>query len=133
MCTVTTLRPHLGVVQYPEDHSQITIADVPGLVEGIHMHMAIDIPAYLLFVFVSISHYMVSPLLLFSLLPIIYIHLHPGAHNNLGMGHKFLRHIERTKALLYVVDLHGFCLSDQVMNRRTYQYRFALELLHVYV
>lgn len=28
-----------------------------------------------------------------------------GAHQNVGLGHDFLRHIERTKALAYVVDL----------------------------
>jgi GTPase involved in cell partitioning and DNA repair len=28
-----------------------------------------------------------------------------GAHRNVGLGHEFLRHVERTKVLLYVVDL----------------------------
>jgi GTP-binding protein len=31
-----------------------------------------------------------------------------GAHNNRGLGHEFLRHIERTKMLVYVVDASGF-------------------------
>eukprot|EP00842_Homolaphlyctis_polyrhiza_P005829 jgi/Hompol1/6247/HPOL_002241-RA len=30
-----------------------------------------------------------------------------GANQNLGLGHRFLRHIERTKLLVYVIDLAG--------------------------
>ena len=36
-----------------------------------------------------------------------------GAHLNLGMGHRFLRHVERTKQLLLVVDPFGFQLSPR--------------------
>jgi GTP-binding protein len=28
-----------------------------------------------------------------------------GAHENKGLGHKFLKHIERTKAICYIVDM----------------------------
>lgn len=35
-----------------------------------------------------------------------------GAHENRGLGHAFLRHIERTKALAYVVDLSS-ALGDR--------------------
>ncbi len=56
----TTLHPVVGVIQY-NDFSRITIADIPGLVEG--------------------------------------------AHDNVGLGHHFLRHIERTRVLVYVLDM----------------------------
>ena len=34
-----------------------------------------------------------------------------GAHINIGMGHKFLKHVERTKLLLFIVDIQGFRLN----------------------
>lgn len=47
-----------------------------------------------------------TPCALYSLCP-------AGAHDNHGMGHKFLRHIERTKGLLYIIDIAGFRLSEK--------------------
>ena len=55
----TTLNPNLGVTYY--DGKEITLADIPGLVEG--------------------------------------------AHKGVGLGDKFLRHIERCKVLLHLIDL----------------------------
>ncbi|XP_071811604.1 GTP-binding protein 10-like [Apostichopus japonicus] len=72
----TTIRPQVGVCQY-SDLRQISLADLPGLVEG--------------------------------------------AHCNVGMGHKFLRHVERTKLLLFVVDVHGFRLSPRHPFRTAFQ------------
>jgi GTP-binding protein len=58
----TTRHPNVGVVEF-EDYSRMTIADIPGLIDG--------------------------------------------AHDNVGLGHDFLRHIERCRVLLYVLDAAG--------------------------
>ena len=38
----------------------------------------------------------------------------PGAHRNRGLGHSFLRHIERNKVLLYIVDARFAASSHSV-------------------
>jgi len=56
----TTLNPVIGTVIF-EDYSRLTVADIPGLIEG--------------------------------------------AHDGVGLGHDFLRHIERAAALVFVIDM----------------------------
>lgn len=68
----TTIKPNIGVIKF-DDFRQISIADLPGLIEG--------------------------------------------AHKNLGMGHQFLRHVERTKLLAMVVDINGFQLTRKHIVR----------------
>lgn len=79
---VTTLKPNLGVIEFP-DLRKITIADLPGLIEG--------------------------------------------AHRNIGLGHSFLKHVERTKLLLFLIDINGFRLSPQ------YPHRTPLETLSLLI
>ena len=55
----TTINPNLGVASY--DDKEITLADIPGLIEG--------------------------------------------AHTGTGLGIKFLKHIERCKTLLHLIDI----------------------------
>lgn len=43
------------------------------------------------------------------------------AHLNKGMGHRFLRHIERTQLIFMVIDINGFQLKS------THPYRSPLE------
>lgn len=42
-----------------------------------------------------------------------------GASFNEGMGHQFLKHIERTKVLLFVVDLNGFSMTAKTKDLRS--------------
>ena len=55
----TTLNPNLGVASY--DNKEVTIADIPGLIEG--------------------------------------------AHKGIGLGIQFLKHVERCKSLLHMIDI----------------------------
>ncbi len=69
----TTINPNLGVVSY--DDKEITVADIPGLVEG--------------------------------------------AHEGVGLGIQFLKHIERCKSLLHLIDITNLDLNvsyEQVKN-----------------
>ena len=44
-----------------------------------------------------------------------------GAHQNFGMGHRFLKHVERTKLLLFVIDINGFQLSSEYPQRNSFE------------
>jgi GTP-binding protein len=79
----TTLHPQIGIIEYPEYHERVTLADIPGLIEG--------------------------------------------AHENKGLGHRFLRHIERCRLLVLIVDMAGVDGRDPADD-----YRHLLRELELY-
>ena len=44
-----------------------------------------------------------------------------GAHYNVGMGHKFLKHVERTKMIMFVIDVQGFQLNPNSPRRTPFE------------
>ena len=80
----TTLNPNLGVATY--DDKEITIADIPGLIEG--------------------------------------------AHTGVGLGIKFLKHIERCKTLLHMIDISEENLEKSYDQIRKELKRYSKELLN---
>ncbi|QDI92812.1 GTPase ObgE [Salicibibacter halophilus] len=54
-----------------------------------------------------------------------------GAHEGVGLGHRFLRHIERTRVLVHMLDVSGMSGRDpyedfETLNRELKQYNEAL-------
>ena len=40
-----------------------------------------------------------------------------GAHMNVGLGHRFLKHVERTMCNVFVIDIQGFQLNPNSAKR----------------
>ena len=78
----TTLNPNLGVSIY--DDKEITLADIPGLIEG--------------------------------------------AHEGSGLGIKFLKHIERCKTLLHLIDITEEDLINSYRQVRIELKKYSREL-----
>lgn len=49
-----------------------------------------------------------------------------GAHANIGLGHKFLKHVERTRLLLLIVDIFGFQLNQNHKKRNCLENVYSL-------
>ena len=79
----TTLNPNLGVAVY--DDKEITLADIPGLIEG--------------------------------------------AHSGVGLGIKFLKHIERCKTLLHLIDINEEDLVSSYKQVRNELKNYGKELI----
>ena len=79
----TTINPNLGVAMY--DDKEITLADIPGLIEG--------------------------------------------AHTGVGLGIKFLKHVERCRILLHLIDVSEENLSKSYKQIRKELGEYSDELL----
>ena len=79
----STLFPTVGILEYPDLYERITIADIPGLIEG--------------------------------------------ASENKGLGHRFLKHIERCKLIVFMIDLQGTDNRDPLGD-----YRILINELKLY-
>ena len=79
----TTINPNLGVALY--DNKEITLADIPGLIEG--------------------------------------------AHSGSGLGIKFLKHIERCKTLLHLIDVNEDNLISIYKQIRNELKKYSKELV----
>ncbi len=79
----TTINPNLGVALY--DDKEITLADIPGLIEG--------------------------------------------AHSGSGLGIKFLKHIERCKTLLHLIDVNEDNLINIYKQIRNELKKYSKELI----
>ena len=79
----TTINPNLGVAIY--DDKEITLADIPGLIEG--------------------------------------------AHTGVGLGIKFLKHVERCKTLLHLIDISDDDLIKSYKQIRRELGEYSKELL----
>ena len=79
----TTLNPNLGVTSYND--KEITIADIPGLIEG--------------------------------------------AHEGVGLGDKFLRHIERCKSLVHLIDITNDDLIEKYLKIRKELSKYSKSIL----
>ena len=79
----TTINPNLGVSYY--NNREVTLADIPGLVEG--------------------------------------------AHKGIGLGDKFLRHIERCKILLHLIDVTEDNLIENYKKIRSELKNYSLSLV----
>nr|ACO14572.1 GTP-binding protein 10 homolog [Caligus clemensi] len=44
-----------------------------------------------------------------------------GASYNVGMGHRFLKHLERTRLLLFIIDVNGFKLKEGGTYRSAFE------------
>ena len=80
----TTLNPNLGVATY--DDKEITLADIPGLVEG--------------------------------------------AHEGVGLGIQFLKHIERCKTLMHLIDITNEDLENTYQQVKNELGSYSKELLN---